>query len=185
MKKSKTIALSVLLFVVALLIGIGVYRSKGNSATDSAKTSSIDLHDLLKWPRMKADEFGCFLEQNYEIRDNKFNCSLKDYKNAGDPCKDDGAYTEGPQLPEDFASRLSPDLASIGLSWEHGELQSVALWFKKPFPRPDLEQRFGYHEPIDAPNLQSFSTEGCSPAGTCLTLEGFDHIGAGDVDCGN
>jgi hypothetical protein len=32
-------------------------------------------------------------------------------------------------------------------------------------------------------NIQSAKVEACSKATTCLTLTGFDHMGAGDVEC--
>lgn len=52
-----------------------------------------------------------FFENEFLHKDLKFNCSLKNYKNK--------------------ESKVHAEISSIDLSWEHGDLQNVALTLKK------------------------------------------------------
>jgi len=137
------------------------------------------------WPRMRADRFGCFLEKELGVRDRRFNCSTKGYVNRGDPCKDTQAYSEGPAVPDSLVDRLDPGLTSVSLSWEHGELQQAMLIFDGVLTQAEAFQRVGLPatgQPLPG-NVQHAKVEACSKATTCVALEGFDHMGAGDVDC--
>ncbi len=174
-------ALTLLIFVA--IFGFRFFTGRGATPHTGPPTIKNGLKEVLSWPRMKADAFGCKMEKEWGIRDAKFNCALTHYQSGGDPCKNPEAYYEGPSLPDDFPSKLHPLLQTIQLSWEHGELQAVSLFFKESFSRPEMAELFGYHMSSDAPNIMDFSTKGCSKEGTCVTLQGFDHEGAGDVDC--
>lgn len=143
------------------------------------------LAAALSWPRMRADRFGCFLERELNVRDKRFNCSTKGYENKGDPCKETEAYSEGPAVPDSVLGKLDPDLTTLELSWEHGELQAATLTFDGVLTKAEAYQRVGL-PPAGQPlpeNVQAAKVEACSKATTCLTLTGFDHMGAGDVDC--
>ena len=139
--------------------------------------------DVLSWPRMRADHFGCMLEKSLGHRDARFNCALKHYENHGDPCHHVDAYVEGPEFPDALASKVAPDVKHIELSWEHGELQSVTFYFGKHLSKAEVLERLRI--PAKLPeNIESVDLQACSKEGPCLTLVGFDHQGAGDVDCG-
>lgn len=143
------------------------------------------LAAALEWPRMRADRFGCFLERELGVRDKRFNCSTKGYENKGDPCKETEAYYEGPAVPDSVLDRLDPGLTTVELSWEHGALQAATLTFDGVLTQAEAFERVGLPptgQPLPA-NVQRAKVEACSKAATCLTLTGFDHQGAGDVEC--
>ena len=147
--------------------------------------------NVLAWPRMAPDAFGCYLEKNLGLRDPRFNCALQGYQNQGDPCSNPEAYAEGPAFPAQLASRVHPLATAVDLSWEHGELQQVTLTLRGTLNQAQVRQAF------DLPNAGSASTaklpdnimaadvESSSPTEglTSVTLLGFDHMGAGDVEC--
>jgi hypothetical protein len=127
-----------------------------------------------QWPRARADVFGCFLEKEFGFKDKKFNCSLKDYHNHGDPCKNVDAYVEGPEFPLGAMTQVGADVKSIQLAWEHGDLQSVSVEFQG---KKKLDELKKYRLPSDA------SLQDCTLNTTCVVVEGFDHLGAGDAGC--
>lgn len=142
---------------------------------------------LITWPRMKADAFGCMLERRFGFRDPKFNCSLHRYVNKGDPCRNTTAYYEGPSIPDAVAHAVSPDVDSIGLSWEGGKLQAVTVTFRRVVPAAEARAALGL--PPSAArlpaNVQGVDVQRCRRDATCVLVTGFDHQGAGDVDCGD
>ena len=147
---------------------------------------ALSKTDVLTWPRARADAFGCFLEKSFAIRDPRFNCALKGYVNNGDPCKNVDAYVEGPKFPDGEARLIDPSVASVELTWEHGELQSVELTLKKAAPEARVRRLFqlpAKGAPSRA-NVMSVDVQQCGKDATCLAVQGFDHMGAGDVDCG-
>jgi hypothetical protein len=155
---------------------------KPNAEPDAGRNP---LAAALTWPRMRADRFGCFLERELGVRDKRFNCSTRGYENQGDPCKETEAYYEGPAIPDSVLERLDPGLTTVELAWEHGELQHATLTFDGVLTQAEAFQRAGL-PPGGAPlpeNIQHAKVEACSKATTCLTLTGFDHMGAGDVEC--
>ncbi|HYV47518.1 MAG TPA: hypothetical protein VFA20_21810 [Myxococcaceae bacterium] len=143
------------------------------------------LAAALAWPRMRADRFGCFMERELGVVDKRFNCATKGYVNKGDPCKETEAYSEGPAMPDSVLEKLDPGLTTVELAWEHGELQAATLTFDGVLTQAEAFERVGL-PPTGKPlpeNIQSANVQACSKATTCLTLTGFDHMGAGDVDC--
>jgi hypothetical protein len=142
----------------------------------AAQKSGLSQHNFLAWPKSEVRAFGCFLEKTFKHRDSKFNCSLKEYKNAGDPCKNTQALYEGPQFPENKAKDVDPLFTSIRLNWEHGELQAMTIQLKTQLSEDETKKRF--HLP------ESASVQECRKNTTCIVLTSFDHMGAGDVDCG-
>ena len=151
---------------------------------DSKKMPS-PTYDVRSWPRMSADKFGCSLEKEFGYKDPKFNCSLTNYRNAGDPCKNTEAYYEGPAFPEKSVRKVHPHLKGIDLEWEHGLLRSVTFSFDRRIAENELRKSFGVplgQTPPD--NIQSLYVQDGSQNSLRLTLAGFEHQGAGDVDCG-
>lgn len=74
----------------------------------AASATKLKTDDILTWPGVRADEFGCFLERAFARKDPKFNCALERYKNRADPCKNADAYAEGPVFPQNMGSKISP-----------------------------------------------------------------------------
>lgn len=141
----------------------------------SEKQKVLKKSDFTTWPLADVKEFGCFLEREFGHKDKKFNCSLGQYINKGDPCKNTSEYYEGPKFPKEFAERVNAKVDSIDLSWEHGLLQSVSITFKNKYSEEELRKSF--HLPVGA------SIQDCSKTNTCVILTGFDHVGVGDMDC--
>ena len=161
---------------------------------------SFNPKAILSWPRMRADRFGCMLEKVFDHRDPKFNCSLTYYKNKGDPCKNTTEYYSGPAFPRAKVASVDPLLANLELSWEHGNLQAVALTFKDKQSVSRITERYGLptlkpgiddHTLAEGkefgkfPNIANISIQTCHKERNCLLIEGFEHMGAGEVDCGN
>lgn len=152
------------------------------SAARAADLPAAGLN-ILDWPRMTSPAFGCFLERNLGHRDPRFNCTSRNLK-PGDPCIDTANYYAGPEFPEALAPRVHPLATDIRLKFEHGEMQSVSVTLTGKFSERDVRQAFGLQGDAAQPqNISSISVQDCSLASTCLVLQGFEHMGAGDVDC--
>ena len=144
--------------------------------------SKLSVTDFLSWPRSNAAAFGCFLENHFKHRDKRFNCSLENYKNKGDPHKNVEEYYEGPLFPKGKESKVHSEISSIDLSWEHGDLQSVSLTLKKKMNEAEVRKVFKLpaKENYPRPNVMSISIQQCSIKATCVLIQGFDHQGSGD-----
>lgn len=179
----------------------GGERSGRAAVPSSGKQStSFNPRTVLSWPRMRADKFGCMLERVFNHHDPKFNCSLSGYKNDGDPCTNTAEYYSGPAFPSPKVASVDPLLANLSLEWEHGDLQAVSLTFKGEPSVSEIAKRYGLPalqkgtdgytlaegNDIDRfPNIESIAIQACQEGRNCLLIEGFDHMGAGDVDCEN
>lgn len=155
--------------------------------------------NVLAWPRMSSGELGCYLEQTLGHRDPRFNCALSHYQAPTDPCHDTDRYDEGPAFPPRLASRVHPLATDVELTWEHGQLQQLTLTLKGTLDAAQVRRAFGLPDtegsatPEDGlpENIMSAQIES-SPASlpgegsqgsTSITLTGFEHMGAGDVEC--
>jgi hypothetical protein len=155
------------------------------SAARSAPPIASDIH-LLTWPRMPVEQFGCYLEKSFGHRDARFNCSLENYENQGDPCKNTEAFYEGPEFPQALAAEVNPLATDVDLAWEQGQLQQVTITLKgrlteeqarRALDLPDADSH-------DTPeNVMYIDVQYPDAASTAVSLTGFDHMGAGDVDC--
>ncbi len=147
--------------------------------------SDLKRDDILSWPRAGLQEFGCFLEREFKHKHPRFNCSLKNYQNEGDPCKNTEAYYEGVEFPASKVNEVDPSISTISLSWEHGDLQSVSIAFKAKANESQIRTKF--HLPVKEQNprqnVMSYSIQDCSLKSNCLFLQGFDHLGEADVEC--
>jgi len=122
------------------------------------------------------------LEQSLGHREPKFNCSLKKFKPVDNPCV--SAYYDGVEFPPALVAKVHPLLSNIELTWEHGQLQSVSLDFKKGVDANSLRKTFGLDRTSAYPkNIMSADIQDCSRDSVCLLIQGFDHMGAGDVEC--
>ncbi|MDN7911052.1 hypothetical protein [Burkholderia cepacia] len=166
--------------------------------------------DVRAWPRMTSPKFGCYVESTFGYRDKRFNCALKKYRNTGDACGNTKAYYEGPMFPDRLAAGVHPLATKVELDWEHGDLQMVTVTLKGTWNEADVRKAFGLPraearkltdaELRSAPgNLmdtsvqypsspldESLAKRPSNPARgtTAVMLYGFDHMGAGDADCG-
>ncbi|ALX15930.1 hypothetical protein P350_31440 [Burkholderia cepacia JBK9] len=195
-------ALAVLVAAVPLL-------AAANPATTGA-TLPKPAVDIRAWPRMTSPRFGCYVETALGYRDKRFNCALKKYRNTGDACKNTKAYYEGPAFPDRLAASVHPLATKVDLNWEHGELQMVTVTLKGTWNATEVRKAFGLPRaegsklteaelrsqpgnvmdtsvqyPSDALD-ESLAKRPSNPARgtTAVMLYGFDHMGAGDVDCG-
>jgi len=132
----------------------------------------------VSWPRMGVDAFGCMMEKRFGHRDERFNCSLIGYENKGDPCNNTGEYYEGFSFPDHLVKKVHPQLSGISLSWEHGDLQMIIFSFDGEFKKEQVLNTFGLSQENPPDNIYIVNAEDNS-----LVLIGFEHMGAGDVDC--
>ena len=140
--------------------------------------------DVKEWPRQSVAEVGCALEK-LGHRDPVFNCSLVNYKSDNDPC-DGPRYYEGPVFPEALLPRVHPRATRLDLSFEHGKLQMMSLTLEGDHTPAQVWTALGMagrtEEQFHTERVMTWSVE--SGAGkTYATAIGFDHMGAGDVDC--
>ncbi|MCU9955672.1 hypothetical protein OEJ37_20135 [Burkholderia sp. BKH01] len=179
-----------------------------NPSTDATLTKPTV--DVRAWPRMTSPKFGCYVETTFDYRDKRFNCALKKYRNTGDACKNTTAYYEGPAFPDRLAARVHPLAMKVELDWEHGDLQMVTVTLKGTWNEADVRKAFGLpraegrklteaelrKQPdnlmgtsIQYPSSPTDDSIGRRPSDpahgtTAVMLYGFDHMGAGDVECG-
>jgi hypothetical protein len=162
---------------------LAVVCAGGDGIAKEAAPPPLSKHDLLTWPRSGAAAFGCFIEKAFGSKDRRFNCALKRYRNRGDPCKNTKAYHEGPVFPPGKAAEVHPLAREIRLVWEHGDLQEVQVTLGKRLGEDEVRKAFRLPKDRLPAQLTRISIQQCSKLATCILLEGFDHMGAGEVDC--
>lgn len=162
----------------------------GLAATQlSAQTGNLLLNPA-SWPRMPVDKFGCLMERELGYRDAKFNCALGGYANAGTPCANVEAYFEGPAFPVNRVARIAPALASIEIAYQAGQVRAVTLVLKERLGEAQIRQQLRLPAADALPtHIVALRFDGCRAGGdgqicNLVLIEGFDHQGAGDVDCG-
>ena len=134
--------------------------------------------DFTTWPKANVVKFGCFLEKEFGHKDKKFNCGLKDHVNNGDPCKNVEAYYAGPEFPLALVDKVNDKIESITLAWEDDRLQNVSVVLKSRYSEKKARKLF------KLPNNSYTSVSNCGKNNTCISIQGFDHMGSGDVECG-
>ena len=140
---------------------------------------------LLSWPRMRAHEFGCLLQTRYGARDPRWGCARPDPGPAGDPCTHTRAYYDGPAFPASAVAAVAAGVEEIRLSWEHRDLQAVSVVLRGALPEAEARRRLDLPQ-VGAPlpaNVQGITVQRCGRDRTCVDLVGFDHMGAGEVEC--
>ena len=151
------------------------------SLDELAKSPTINV---LAWPRMQVNKLGCLFEKELDYKDRRFNCSMQHYKNKGDPCKKIKQYYEGFEFPKSKIKQIHPLLEDVRLEWEHGALQMVSMTFPKSMSKEQILKLFNIPDANTYPNnIMSIRLQDCSLTHYCLSLVGFEHMGAGDVDC--
>ena len=166
-----------LTFLTATAAALIITAACGQRQSKAAETADVKI-DIRTWPRMPIDEFGCMMERTFEYRHERFNCSLKNYENNGDPCVNYEEYYEGFEFPENLAKKVHPWMKSISLDWEDGRLQAVSFQFDGEHSEEQILSEFGI-DPDDLPdNMITVDAENNN-----LFIQGFWHMGAGDVGC--
>lgn len=152
-----------------------------------ASAAPFSTSDLVSWPRMSVADFACLLEQRTGHADAQFSCAAsKQLSNWGDACRDTDLSYAGPQLPEALGRQLNPHIEAVDLDWEYGRLQSVNVTFDKIMTADEVADIFpdvNLDDPASRDNLSNASLQDCAADSSCLYLEGFEHMGGGDVDC--
>ena len=161
-------------------------KPKENQVEANINSIKICKYNLLSWSRKDVADFGCMLQSEFNFRDSKFNCDLKNYVNHGDPCFKTEAYYEGPSFPKNESQKIDANIESIGLNFEHGELQMIEIDLKNSMQKEVVQKIFSL--PInnnDFPqNVMNISYSTSKPNEIKgFAIIGFDHQGAGDVDC--
>ena len=169
--------------IVALMIlaaSCGQRQPKAADAPQQGEVSVVEKINIISWPRMPVDVFGCMMENTFGHRDERFNCSLTDYINYGGPCYNTDEYYEGPEFPESLVEKVHPWMKSISLHWEGGALQMVIFIFDRELnlTEEQILTEFG----LDPDDLPQNITQVDATYGS-LMLEGYMHMGAGDMDC--
>ena len=134
--------------------------------------------NILSWPRMAVNDFGCMMEHTFGHRDERFNCDLQSYKNKGTPCYNTDEYYEGPLFPQHIVKKIHPRLEKIVLSWEGGRLQNLWLIFDQEFTEAEILNAFEIIPDKLPNNIYDLNLNGYH-----ISLSGFDHFGAGEADC--
>ncbi|MDH1007358.1 hypothetical protein N5J43_00495 [Pseudomonas nicosulfuronedens] len=152
-----------------------------------ASAAPITTDDLVSWPRMNVADFACLLEQRTGHADAQFSCAAsRKLSNWGDACHNTDLSYAGPQLPEALVRQLDPRIAAVDLDWEYGRLQSVNVTFSGIMTAEEVADIFpqvSLEDPTSRDNLSNASLQDCASDASCLYLEGFEHLGGGDVDC--
>lgn len=171
---------------IAMALGVLMGSLASPAMAQNLQPATVNL---MQWPRMDSPSFGCYMEKTFGYRDPRFHCGLKGYENKGDPCKNADAYYEGPAFPNALASKVQSQVKDIDLSWEHGELQMVAITVTGEYSDQDVRRAFKLPSPVadktPADNVMSVDIDHGNRGVTVISLTGFDHQGAGDVDCGD
>lgn len=181
----RIVLLAALGWLLACTRNAGQSSDASPPAAEPARSPpTVPLTSLASWPRMRADRFGCLMERELGARDARFNCALHGYENQGDPCQNTDAYYEGPAFPEQALPRLRPAPRELSLDWEHGDLQAISVTLPGRLSEDEARRRVGLRAP-DAGlpgNVNAVSVSACRED-TCVRIEGFDHMGAGEVEC--
>jgi len=166
-----------------------VARSENSDSTYKTQKKDspfLGKYHLTALMRKTPVEVGCILQTELSYTDSKFNCSYKNYKNNGDPCVKTEEYYEGVVIPNKIAGTIHPLIEDIDLSFEHGNLREITITFKDSVEISTVKKIFSLpksisHYPI---NVTDINYKPTNPNYTrWLSITGFDHVGAGDVDC--
>jgi len=173
---------------LALALAFFIGWSTTAAAQDAA---TLDPRNVLTWPRTPVDRLGCMLERAFDMRDARFNCALRNYVNRGNACTQLDAYYEGPTFDGAMANKVSPEFDQLQLAHVGGRLQALTLVLKQRRTRTAIAALLGLPQPGEAlpANISRIDVQGCraeGPGEVCsvVLIEGFDHVGAGDANCG-
>jgi hypothetical protein len=147
--------------VVAVLVLVCCAATPG-----VAQTPPLDAKNVLSWPRAPIDKFGCMLERDFETKDAKFNCALRNYVHVSNVCDPASPYYEGPEFPAGKAAKIMEQFEEIRVAHEHGEVQAVTVVLKQRLTQTAIRTLLGL--PISPravlpANIASVDIQGCQP----------------------
>jgi hypothetical protein len=174
-----------------------VKEGEGETQIDTAAQTAptfLSVHPVLTWMRKTPVEIGCMFQTEYGWRDSVFNCDYRNYANKGDPCNNEKEYYEGVELPDSIAQKVHPLIAQLLMDFEYGSLQQLVISLKDSMEVNKAKELFALPASKDAlpDNVLSvdYGQEMVSPdkpVGAnytkAIVIIGFEHQGAGDVDC--
>jgi hypothetical protein len=188
-------------FSLAILVALFGCNSPSENktetpATDLANdsTSILEKYPVLTWLRKNPAEIGCMIESELHYRDSVFNCDYKNYKNKGDPCNHEKEYYEGVHMPDSVAEKIHPLIMQCLMDFEAGSLQQLSITFKDSLPINRIKELFQLPVQKDSlpenvisidfgEDISSKDKPVSSGYTRWLVIIGFEHMGAGDVDC--
>lgn len=179
--------------ILILLISCQLFAQRDTLKTEYIPSAVLTKYPLLTWLRKSPVEINCMLQSQLHYQDRRFKCGTN-YVNKGDPCKKTKEYYEGIQIPDSLAVKIHPLFKSISLSFEHGDLQLLIIEFKDSMSIGRIKSMFALPaEQIDFPDnliYIDYADGESAPFKThdekytnSLMIVGFEHLGAGDVDC--
>ena len=170
---------------------------------DSIKVTSVSVkkqesdflqkYPLVSFLRKSTVEVGCIFEQELNYRDSVFNCSNKNYVNNGGPCENTEEYYKGFQIADSIAHKIHPLIKGIDMQFEGGNLREITFNLSDSITKSKAKEVFNL--PSDTTHLENITTimygeniSACdkpvNPEYTkWISIVGFDHQGAGDVEC--
>lgn len=131
---------------------------------------------------MTAQQLGCSLNAQFTDRGDLPACTDVKYP-QGDPCVDPDNWYAGPQLPDGFASQVHPNVKRVRLSWEHGHVQAVMLLMDDVYNDDAARVLFAIDKLPS--NVMAMNVQRCLNKASCVVITGFDHMGGGEVQCGD
>lgn len=119
-----------LILIVAItgtIVACGSREEAPPPPPDAIKVSGVieKPKDLEQWLGTSPVLLGCYLEQNYDYRDEQFHCNQTEYVTPTDPDSDE--FYDGPQVPPELAVRIHPSLKTLELNWEGGVLKTIQV----------------------------------------------------------
>jgi hypothetical protein len=156
---------------------------------------SVFPQRLRFWLRQPVEKFACTLAKEYGYEDPKFKCGIKP---SGKPDPRNESWNAGPVFPKDKVKGIHSLLSDLEIEWEHGDIRTLTFTFEKelsvqtvqrmfnlPRTQEDWETHFDDIQSINYGNLtvDQLRTKDLDLLFVkSLTLIGFEHMGAGDIE---
>jgi hypothetical protein len=147
------------------------------------------------WLRQSVEKLTCTLLKTLNYEDEKFKCGAKLSKK---PDPRDDSWNAGPVFPKEKAKLIHPLLSNLEIDWEHGDVRVLTFTFEKelsvqavqrifnlPRTKEDWDTYYNVIQNIEYDNLtedQIRTSDLKLQFVKSLTLTGFEHMGAGDIE---
>lgn len=164
---------------VAFLVTIGAAGTV-RASEPPAPTEATSIR-VLEWFKLDPVAFGCWMERTYGHRSARWNCSARKPASYGDPCKNVGAYYDGPDVPEKVVKRMPPTILDVHLEWEGGRLRLAIIQVAEGASEESIRRTLGLPLAAKPPDFAFVGFRKCLDR--CFVLEKAAHMGAGEADC--
>lgn len=147
------------------------------------------------WLRQPVEKFTCTLAKDYGYEDPKFKCGKKPSKKP-DPRNE--SWYEGPVFPKDKVKGIHSLLSDLEIEWEHGDIRTLTFTFERELSVQTVQRMFNlprtkedwktYYDNIYDINYGNLTEDQLRTKDLdllfvkSLTLIGFEHMGAGDIE---